>query len=907
MVARRIAFSETFDVNTIAREADVAIPPTTAITFTGFSRLSANGDGIGSHAVFMASLSDGTDDLYATDPSGAFVKITREGEALDSSTVTAIHYTPDAAGAGLAINQGSPGLNRFGSIAFVADLANNKTALVRADFERELVPTGNTYVWDGGAGDTNWHTVTGGRSNWVDSNGIPWDAPPKSDGTSVIKIGVNKLVQILDDGVSVDQIELIGSSLEANENMNIGTFTGDADSSLVLLNSYVAVGNFSSNGAVFKESENDLILDTVNFSMVSGAVEVTEGEMDLLSINGLLDSTPVVAMGGNVSLGGTFKFTGTNARVESGSSGSEITFAGGNYHFESDFTLETTHPGALINLGVDGGGNVFIPHFDGGTASAPRELIFSGPGSCDVFSPFTIPADGVMRVNEGTSVAGANLGLLVRLPAGQVISSIGLLENNAITSILSGGIAGNFTNKKKLRIVGLASPLNCDQQGDLEQNENAEYANFTARSGSNHYPNGYTFKPADPATGSLVYEGGSKIESLNNGEIVFPDSRNPGLDADVIVRSGTLTIRKAVTPDYPLPKNGKAFLNVVADAGAEIVLEDFTFSKTQVSGEGKASLTGDQLATISGRLAIFTREFGVFDANMSGLGSFDRTYWFFPGPSGKQTGAIGNVSLGSEGNVFFDAGTVVTVEKSMVIAADINLNGEMVLKADVSVAPAGLRGGINVNDGSSLTVPGNLENMVTLSCNLAVPGTKAKIRIGINSHLVIPPEASTNLFFDNAIIAGTWNIESGGRCEIRDNNGLSQVSKIDEFTSVAIEGSGSPARMGNLPNATTDLSVLGKLTLEGTELNMGGKIPRTTGKVFGKVVGDVRSVREEVQGSILLSGNLNIDGNLTTDGVLSLGASPGSGIITGDLTLLPGSEIIVEIAGTTPGTEFEYC
>ena len=713
-------------------------------------------------------------------------------------------------------------------------------------------------------------------------------------------------MQVLDEFVSVDRIELTGSSLEATANMNIGTFTGDADSSLVLLNTYVAVGNFSSSGAVFKESENDMILDTFNFSMVSGSVEVTEGEMDLISAsNGLLENTPVVAMGVSVSLGGTFRFTGANARVESGSSGSEVAFSGGNYHFESDFTLETTHPGALINLGFNGGGNVFIPHFDGGTTSDPRELIVSGPGSCDVFSPFTIPANGVMRVNEGTSVEGANLGMLVRLPAGQVISSIGLLENNAITSILSGGIAGHFTNKKKLKIVGLASPLNCDQQGDLEQNENAEYANFTARSGSNHYPNGYTFKPADPATGSLVYEGGSKIESLNNGEIVFPDSGNPGLDADVIVRSGTLTIRKAVTPEYASP-NGKSFLNVVVDAGAEIVLEDFTFSKTQVSGEGKASLTGDQLATISGRLAIFTREFGVFDANMSGLGSLDRTYWFFPGPSGKQTGAIGNVILGSEGNVFFDAGTVVTVEKSMVIAADINLNGEMVLKADVSVAPVGLRGGINVNDGCSLTVPGNLEKMVTLSCNLAIPGTKAKIRIGMNSHLVIPPEASTNLFFDNALIAGTWIIESGGRCEIRDNNGSSQVSKIDEFTSVTIEGIGPPARMGNLPNVTTDLSVLGELTLEGTELNMGGNTLRTTGKVNGKVVGDVRSIRDEVQGSILLSGNLDIDGSLTTDGTLSLGASPGSGLITGDLNLLPGSEMIVEFAGTTPGTDFDF-
>ena len=894
----------TFDVTTIARETDPAIPPTTAITFSGFSKLSASGDGVKSQAVFMATLSDGTEALYATDPSGSFVKITREGEALDGSTVTALHYTPDAAGAGLAINQGAPGVNRFGAIAFVADLANNTTALVRAEFERELVPTGNIYVWDGGAGDTNWHTATGGRSNWVDSNGIPWDAPPKSDGTSVIKIGVNKLVQILADGVSVDRIELTGSSLEANENMNIGTFTGDADSSLVLMNTYVAVGNFSSSGAVFKESANDLILDTFNFSMVSGTVEVTEGEMDLLSSNGLLDNTPVVAMGGSVSLGGTFRFTGANARVESGSSGSEVVFGGGNYHFESDFTLETTHPGALINLGFNGGGNVFIPHFDGGTTSDPRELIVSGPGSCDVFSPFTIPANGVVRVNEGASVEGANLGLLVRLPAGQVISSIGLLENNAITSILSGGIAGNFTNKKKLKIVGLASPLNCDQQGDLEQNENAEYANFTARSGSNHFPNGYTFKPADPATGSLVYEGGSKIESLNNGEIVFPDSGNPGLDADVIVRSGTLTIRKAVTPEYPL--DGKTELKIIANSGGEIVLDDFTFSHTVVSGEGKATLTGTQYAFLFGDIGIFTNEFEIFNAILLAEFNREKTFGFYPNAGGNQTGVMRNVDARGSGNMYFKKGTVVTVEENILVASTIKLYGELVVKADISPPDIGFFAAIIAYAGSKVTVPENLGDPVVISYPISINGTDTLFRIGENSQLVIPPSGSKFLFQDNSLIDGKWEIANGASCDIKDNNSSSQVSEIGLNAVVKLVGSSPASKLGNLPNVNTDLSVLGELTLEGTELNMGGNTLRTTGKVFGKVVGDVRSIRDEVQGSILLSGNLNIDGSLTTDGTLSLGASPGTGLITGDLNLLPGSEMIVEFAGTTPGTEFDF-
>ena len=78
------------------------------------------------------------------------------------------------------------------------------------------------------------------------------------------------------------------------------------------------------------------------------------------------------------------------------------------------------------------------------------------------------------------------------------------------------------------------------------------------------------------------------------------------------------------------------------------------------------------------------------------------------------------------------------------------------------------------------------------------------------------------------------------------------------------------------------------------------------GETQGKIIGDVESIRGQVQGIPVLAGTINIEGNLTTDGIISLGASPGSGLITGNLTLLPGSDMQVEFAGSEPGTGFDF-
>ena len=109
---------------------------------------------------------------------------------------------------------------------------------------------------------------------------------------------------------------------------------------------------------------------------------------------------------------------------------------------------------------------------------------------------------------------------------------------------------------------------------------------------------------------------------------------------------------------------------------------------------------------------------------------------------------------------------------------------------------------------------------------------------------------------------------------------------------------------------TGDLVVFGKLILQDSNLVLNTHFIRNSGKIEkkgnSKIIGAVETLRDDVQGTPTLAGNINIEGDLRSDGIIALGASPGSGLITGDLTLLEGSEIHVEFAGTEAGTEFDY-
>lgn len=154
---------------------------------------------------------------------------------------------------------------------------------------------------------------------------------------------------------------------------------------------------------------------------------------------------------------------------------------------------------------------------------------------------------------------------------------------------------------------------------------------------------------------------------------------------------------------------------------------------------------------------------------------------------------------------------------------------------------------------------------------------------------------------------GSLIIQDFASCSV----GSTILSEISSFALVSI-GKPHPTESSvfDLPNPIGPLTVKGTLVLNDAILDMNGKTIRYSGNVIqngtSKIVGSVESVRDAVQGISALAGNINIDGSLTTDGVVALGASPGSGLITGDLTLLPGSDMQVEFAGPEPSTGFDF-
>lgn len=893
----------TFDVTTIARETDPAIPPTTATTFTGFSKLSASGNGSGSQAVFMATLSDGTEALYATDPSGAFVKITREGEALDGSAVTALHYTPDAAGEGLAINQGAPGINASGAIAFVAELANNTTALVRAEFGLPPFPSGVTYVWDGGAGDTNWHTVSEGRSNWVDSNGIPWDAPPKTDGTSVIMIGSGFLVRILDVEVVVKSILLTNSTLESSLNAETDDLDGDATSKLILFGGSFFAAALETTGSILKEGAGDAALQTGSITITNGTFTIKEGKLDVFCSDSEYIDTPITVESGTLNTEGPIRFRGTEAGVRAVSATAGAFFNSSELHFETDTTFEALHASSKIGFGgpLTLGSPTF--HFDGTSGNEKRTVTLAGQGEQTLYAPVNIAENGILRCESEV--------FTIALTGTETMQIDGLLENYGTMTLSGGnyetGFEGSFINEGAIEIPGGLPYLDLDNRGSVNQSGDVGFGVLNNR-GSSVYT--LTNATLGTSSGLLRFEAGATLAVGGGGQSVVAfspleteDNFDPiilftaGSELEVIrARMGRATAYEAAPIDVP--------------AGSKLTLEDLQYKDVHVGGKGltcvKGSITG---VGIESTLGLGTFNVEATDAVFDGSSQGETTRVNFSSKPvnldvpGEPQGTLNNVTVGQYARVD-GSFREFKIENTLTLGGSLFLIFPFSLDANIRNPDFGPPTGLFHMGGSA-----RMSILASLAIDVPfhIEHTFSPISLAPDAVVTFAPGTAFPFFNDGVITKGNWNLAISSSVNLVDSNGSNAIKGIGFGVRVTLKNQSS---FGTMPSPTNNLIINGNLILDGTTLNMNTNTLINKGNVEfkngGKIEGNVESIRDQVQGVFQLAGAVNIDGNLTTDGVLSLGASPGSGIVTGDLNLLPGSEIIVEFAGTTPGTEFDF-
>lgn len=929
---------ETKAITTLARaplDGQFGDAPGTEATYKTFSQLTA----VGPNLAFMAELSDGTNGLFATDANGGVIKIALEGDELDDSVITSIHFTADLAGQDVRFNKGNSGLNGFGELAFLATLENGTTALVKATYEGLVRPVGNTYIWDGGAGDTNWHTVVDGRSNWTDAFGTPWDRPPTTNGTAEIEIGDDYLVEVIDDWAHVNKVTLGNSSLEISKDFEcVTTFEGADLSSIVLKSGVSKGGTLTTTGPILKEGPDNawLIWDLITIEEIDITVE--GGHLNFWSDLKLIDSSLVV-VGGTMEKSGLLQFEGQSGLFEVKASPQPVRlFSEPKIVLGTDVQFKLSDE-TTIQVGDQTSNKIVVEPLEGGNT---RKLELVGAGQVIINYDLEVK-EGVQLINRIGHLPDARLMFDTNL-VGEVERFTpvqGLLENRGRLEIRSGGITGNFKNYNDLIISNHiggkpAVRLDCVNHGTIFQDGTFTSENFTAKVGSQHIfkqvagPVGsISFDAIEPST--IVFEKGSSIHVEDGlSSILFETKNTPNLEAQIIVYEWA---RFRCINAHTGPDN-----SITIEKDGLMEFTDLSFEKLEIRGKGRSVLKGDLIPlSDTAEMTIGTQDFDAEEATFIGssLGSDTLVvYQLEPLDSDVQQASF------SASNILENA-TVFNSPKT-----NVSLNDECKVDGRFIVRGKGWITGSLLSNKSTkpftkfeLTIgwddePGELrvssigDDPAIISAELSFLAN-SKVIVTESSHAIFE---YTQRFNDRYLQRNNWVIEDFAACELRDPQFTDGLPGIDRGATVKI-GKPHPTLPSfvNLPTIPDGFRIRGELTVQNAELSVGGdldideggslilqdsilrlnnKVLRSRGgvKQLGEsdIIGDVESIRDQVQGIPTLAGNINIEGSLTTDGVVSLGASPGAGLITGNLTLLPESEMRVEFGGEEPGTEFDF-
>ncbi len=345
-----------------------------------------------------------------------------------------------------------------------------------------LNPTGVDYIWDGGAGTDDWHTVTNGRSNWVDSAGTPWPAPPGNSNTTSEQVSIGTGYNVkLNNPATIANLSLDGASLEINSHLEFELLVDVPSGSLLTLisGSLEGVAGFIEVGGMLsKESEGNfqtevagILLDDAEFFMKAGTLLLDNGTTNFKDT--LLSQD-----------GGVLTLTDETTRFD-GASGN-ILVTSGILNLNSKTVSFATNTVIVDNALAAFGTVVFgsqIPDasiaFEGGTIDNKRLLEIKGSGNVEFKIPFDISIrDSLILRNVPTDFSSNSV--LINLPNNARIRAFGEFVNNGELTLQSGGINGNFINNKGLTLKS-ENPANTlvlsgINNGAISQYTNVKYA-----------------------------------------------------------------------------------------------------------------------------------------------------------------------------------------------------------------------------------------------------------------------------------------------------------------------------------------------------------------------------------------------------------------------------------------------
>ncbi len=872
----------------------------------------------------------------------------------------------DASGTGAAT------WNNVGSIAFTAG-ANNSLTLQGGNM--------NANTFNPLLGDVNSPTfitslTKAGSGLWVVGN-----AANTYTGVTTVNGGILSVGTLSIGG----NVSSIGQSTNAASNLviNSGTFryTGSGqttDRLLTISDGATIDGNGSGLGLIVAGNgvtpAITIVGSPTQFTLTGNSALTVQNQFNAYigagggTLNLVKNGTGFWALGGvntytgtTTVVGGVLQFNFSASSI-GGSGASIIVNAAGTAALNYAFTQ--TDFGRFVNTSA---GNIAL-----GSTNVSASLDFSAANFANVslgasgtatysgtLTPFGTTyrlggGGGTLTVTNGLSVVADSL-VVGGNGAGQGVTGPGTVNtassagvvNNAGTVILAGGSAftGGITIQSGSTLQGNASALTpfgsansvLITSGNLQLNPDLSPAarnvtigvlksfggTVTIASTSNttattltaaSLTNSATVNGNSSGNGAIIFNPGSGTATINSGSI-FTFTAAPAVTSGNIVAPwavGQLTAGSTSGDFLTLSGNnlaGAPAYTVIAAVGGG------TANATVFSETGTVTLTANATGNaikVGGTLALGAKTLTLGDTNASNTAGI-----ILNGGTISGTLASGSILFGSSTGAIYTSSAGGTISGIITGSAGLNLFGPGVLtlsgantysggtfinNAIVRTTAAGATtfgtGGITFNGGgtfvdnggtltlNSITLNGgvaiignsNGNGQVLSLVNQTVTGTASGLVIGASSNVTFGAFATSG----NAFVAPI-TLNGGGIVTIGDDSQLGNVSNT-----VTLVG-GTDLQDGST-NVTTNRSII---------LNGGGRLESANGRIFtinGTISGDGGLSLVATGGTYVLTGNNTYtggtylgSGNVTFSSDANFGASSGTLTIAGGLTLTSSS------------------
>ncbi|MCB1119939.1 MAG: hypothetical protein KJT03_00195, partial [Verrucomicrobiae bacterium] len=807
--------------------------------------------------------------------------------------------------------------------------------------ESDLPPTGDTYIWDGGAGTQDWHTVDGERSNWVDAFGARWPEPPgNKDGSERVIIPLSTRVE-LNAPVTIRSLNLGGSEpatiLELNADLEFATLIEiNANSEVILKGGSInsESGNIECEGDITKQgttnqsiSVNTLDMDSVNLKVEGGTLSLNNVESRYDRVNGLVTS-------GKLNLH------------------SETMIVDG------DSELDASNVGATIHVGD--GSNIVPLQFSGGSSGTKRKLELNGEGRIEIRRPMIISENEELEVNN--NAPWEREGVVINLPSGQVIDVTGEWFFTKEMRLQSGGIVGNFWNDGVLIVkaesAGETLRLSCINTGRIQQYSDINYVTWLKnRPLATYQMFGGTLAPEAEEGHDLIFEanaqGKSRLTSNEGTSALFFNTKEDQNFSGFIETMGSadLSIRNLRLLDSDVTVAGSSRLvlqttsmqgkaRVEVDEQADFILIETEFERLLIEGKGTAIISGKLEAQLAGEgekdkllgpFFLNTKKYEFSGADLrskSGITEFNVGLKYIRIES-PLSNSVSGISTFNFDGVLVDAQNLLVDQDGELAATRVGANAVLRMGSanKYSIEDFSVEGKLVIQNGKptfryNVTGNGLIEaepsfDFLTLTdpsvivfdaSNGNAIEVAPQFEVKFLSKVLVREGTKVYLYgtdaFDSSngtLKVGEWLLEKNAALYF-DSTGAQIGATIDIIDSAAALTMAEAAASNGFPARSSDLTVKGRLTLkEGCILQFGGaRIEGVITQESGsEVKGALQSVRGELGGVINLAGV--ITGDTQAGGLTRMGASPGIGVFDGDLLFSETSELEVEMAGTELG------